>query len=240
MFATIAAVVFGSWNPPETTTTALQNMPQLCHRTAASQALLAGLGWICVVMAMHFSSTGFTSIIGASSPRLPLHPSTPQGAATDPSTRVTLHARGGGKNIKCEDVKESILRRRQRLDKDLKNLKKFNESDKGHARELDTQFAGLEKDLARWDRLGCGDDDEVDGIRGELAKAKKMLNEKRTTKKVKKVKVLMHGKETIMSILDLAAVVGVSAFLIAFIAMEGPAVLAGLLGTVGIRLISVL
>ena len=153
---------------------------------------------------------------------------------------MTLHARGGGKSIKCEDVKKSILRRRQSLDKDLKNLKKFNESDKGHARELDMKLGALEKDLARWERLGCGDDDEVDGIRKELVEAKKMLNEKRTTKKVKKVKVLMHGKETIMSILDLAAVVGVSAFLIAFIAMEGPAVLAGLLGTVGIRLISVL
>ncbi len=152
---------------------------------------------------------------------------------------MTLHARGGGKSIKCEDVKESILRRRQNLDKDLKNLKKFNESDKGHAKELDMKLGALEKDLARWDRLDCGDDDEVDGIRKELAEAKKMLNEKRTTKKVKKVKVLMHGKETIMSILDLAAVVGVSALLIAFIAMEGPAVLAAFLGNVGIRLISV-
>ncbi|CAJ1342597.1 unnamed protein product [Effrenium voratum] len=95
------------------------------------------------------------------------------------SPNVALHARGGGRSVSCEDVKKSIMKRRAVLDKDLRNLEKYDKIDKGHARELDTKTKGLETDLARWDRLGCGPDDDVDKVRTEIAEAKEVLDQKR-------------------------------------------------------------
>ena len=164
---------------------------------------------------------------------VPTVPSHPQRGV--PSA-VALHARGGGRSVSCTDVKESIMKRKGSLEKDLRNLKKHDESDKGHSKELDEKFSGLEDDFKRWDRLKCGPDPEVDEFRKEIAEAKEMLSKKR----VKTVKMLNLGDqmEVTKTLAEVAKILGISLLAAACLAVLLPATLEAMLLRLGFAVVS--
>jgi len=164
---------------------------------------------------------------------VPTMPSHPQRGV---SSAVALHARGGGRSVSCKDVKESIMKRKRSLEKDLRNLKKHDQIDKGHSKELDSKLGALEKDFDRWDKKDCGPDPEVDEFRKEINEAKEMLSEKRV-KTVKMVNV-SDQKTVIMTLAEVAKILGISLIAAACLLVLWPATLEALLLRVGFAVVS--
>ncbi|CAE7237592.1 unnamed protein product [Symbiodinium sp. KB8] len=142
---------------------------------------------------------------------------------------VALGADGGGKSVTCEMVKKAVQARRRSLEKDLQNLRKYDQVDKGHAKELDQKIAVLEKELARWESKHCGPDPEVDHIREEFAEAQQMLDQKRTMKMVE----TSTGEEVHKTIFEVADLIDLSAAVVAWLVLRFFAVLLQLVQFVG-------
>ncbi|OLQ04113.1 hypothetical protein AK812_SmicGene12865 [Symbiodinium microadriaticum] len=134
-----------------------------------------------------------------------------------------------GKSVTCEMVKKAVQARRRSLEKDLQNLRKYDQVDKGHAKELDQKIAVLEKELARWESKHCGPDPEVDHIREEFAEAQQMLDQKRTMKMVE----TSTGEEVHKTIFEVADLIDLSAAVVAWLVLRFFAVLLQLVQFVG-------
>eukprot|EP00435_Cladocopium_sp_Y103_P005465 s4751_g1.t2 len=161
-------------------------------------------------------------------------PTMPSNTQRGVSSAVALHARGGGQPVTCEDVKASIMKRRGNLEKDLNNLKKHDQIDKGHSKELDQKMAALQKDFDRWDRLGCGPDPEVDKCQEEIYEAKEILNEKTVVKMVN----VSDQTEVNMTILEVAKLLGISVLVAAVLFVLLPATLEAMLLRIGFAVVS--
>ena len=198
-----------------------------CHgKTGRTATTLVLVGMCCELLLIRFPCDFVLQ---------PTMPSMPTSARSQRrlSPHVVLHARGGGTSVSCKDVKESIMTRRANLEKDLKNLKKYDKTDQGHAKELDQKIPALEKDLDRWDRLGCGPDSDVEQVRDDIYEAKELLEEKRHFKMVR----VSDDTEFIMTTSQVALILGIGVLVVSFLGVFGPSILEALLLRAGFRVI---